>query len=334
MCCSQASRPHRVITWERQLGEEETERFWKFIEDPEVASIILEKATQARNVALEYFKQEGLLKDDKWAIVDVGWTLRTQGSFRKILASAGQNHTLGYYLGITKSRFSALSYGQGRAYLLEEAEDEMDTQMQSVFQNKGLIDQVFTMADHGSTKGYIRKGDRVIPDLAELPAYPRREAFLQAVQSSVINFAREFAKAGLVPFEQELHGCARCVTGMLISQPTRAEARTLAWAPISDDPNELRAAPLAKSLSLLDLFKISRDIYMRIRQGKKSKFRTVPSIFYKDLSWGFSWFEGSVALSPPWGKAALWGFRKMQYVRREKKMIADRPIVFWQGLFK
>lgn len=321
-------------TWDQQLTDDQTERFWKFVEDPEVAPIILNKATEARRIALDYFEQEGLLKDDKWAIVDVGWTLRTQGSFRKVLASAGQSHTLGYYLGITKSRFSALSYGQGRAYLLEEAEDEMDTGMQAVFQNKGLIDQVFTMADHGSTKGYVRNGDRIIPDLADLPPHPKREAFLVAVQSSVVNFAREFVKADLLAYDSELHGCARCVTGMLISRPTRAEARTLAWAPISDDPNELRAAPLAKSLSLLDLYRISRDIYRRIRHGKKSQSRTVPSIFYKDLSWGFSWFEGSVALSPPWGKAALWGFRKMQYVRREKKMLAARPIVFWQRLFK
>jgi hypothetical protein len=321
-------------SWDRQLREEETEQFWKFIEDPEVSAIIMQKAAGARELAVEYFRQEGLLKDDKWAIVDVGWTLRTQGSFKKILLSAGQPHTLGYYLGICKTRFSALSYGQGRAYLLEEAEDEMGTDMLSVFQNKGLIDQVFTMADHGSTKGYLRRGDRVLPDLADLAPYPKREAFLATVQNAVTNFAAEYARAGLINYEPELRSCARCVTGMLIAGPTRAEARTLAWAPISDDPNELRAAPLAKSLSPLDLFNISRDIFKRVRQGRKSKSRTVPSIFYKDLSWGFSWFEGSAALSPLWGKAALWAFRKMQYVRREKKMLAARPIVFWQRLFR
>ncbi|MBC7745505.1 MAG: hypothetical protein H7096_10410, partial [Flavobacterium sp.] len=188
-------------SWDRQLRDDEVDQFWNFIKDPEVASVILQKAKDARELALAYFKQEGLLKDDKWAIVDVGWTLRTQGSFKKILNSALQSHTLGYYLGICKARFSALSYGQGRGYLLEEAEDEMNSEMLSLFQNKGLIDQVFTMADHGSTKGYVLSGNQVLPDLGVLPSYPKREEFLKTVQSSVTLFASEIAKASLADYE-------------------------------------------------------------------------------------------------------------------------------------
>ena len=317
-------------SWERQLQEKEVEQFWQFIEDPEVAPIILNKAREAREHALAYFNQEGLFKDDKWALVDIGWTLRTQASFKKILSSAGQFHTMGYYLGICRSRFSALYYGKARCFLLEEAEDQSGVEMQSLFQNKGLIDQVFTMADHGSTKGYIRQGEKMVPELAEMISNPRREAFLSVVQSTVIAYAEEFSKGSISKHSAELQACARCVTGMLLAHPTRSEARTLAWAPISDDPNELRAAPLARSLSPLDLFKIVFAIYKRVRLGRKSKSVTVPSFFYKDLSWGFSWFEGSAALSPFWGKAALWGFRKIQYLRREKKMLASRPIVFYQ----
>jgi len=320
-------------SWDTQLRDNQIEQFWTFIEDPRVSAIIMKNAHDARELAHAYFRQEGLLKDDKWAIVDVGWTLRTQGSLRKILASAGQPHTLGYYLGITKARFSALSYGQGRAYLLEEAEAEMNSQLMALFQNKGLIDQVFTMADHGSTKGYKLKDGKIVPELGEMPSYPRREAFLEAVQGRVVAFAAEYGRSHLHKYERELRGCARLVAGMLIGTPTRAEARTLAWAPISDDPNELRAAPLARALGPVDFLRIGRDIIKRARQGKGGKSRTVPSIFYKDLSWGFSWFEGSAALSPLLGGPALWSFNKLQHVRREKKTIAARPIVFWQQLF-
>ena len=86
-------------TWDTQLSGEAVERFWEFLEDPEVAPQIMAQAEEARAAAVAYFRQEGLLRDDRWALVDVGWTLRTQGSLHKILASAGQPHTLGYYLG-------------------------------------------------------------------------------------------------------------------------------------------------------------------------------------------------------------------------------------------
>ena len=251
-------------TWDTQVTGEAVERFWAFLEDPEVAPQIMAQAEGARETAVAYFKQEGLLRDDRWALVDVGWTLRTQGSLHKILASAGQPHTLGYYLGISKTRFSSRAYGQGRAYLLEEAENEALAPVRTLFENKGLIDQVFTMADHGSTGRYAVKDGSVEPVLSKLPHHPKREAFLRTVHELVTRFAEELAQSPAKEAEAELRACARLVTGMLIAEPTQAEARALAWAPISDDPNELRAAPLAKPLSTGDLFGIGPG---RVRTG-------------------------------------------------------------------
>ena len=324
-------------TWDTQLSGEAAERFWAFLEDPEVAPQVLAQAEQAREAAVAYFEQEGLLKDDRWALVDVGWTLRTQGSLHKILASAGQPHTLGYYLGISRTRFSSRAYGQGRAYLLEEAENEALAPVRTLFENKGLIDQVFTMADHGSTGRYARVNGKMEPVLSKLPQHPKREAFLRTVHELVTRFAEELAQSPAKDAEPELRACARLVTGMLIAQPTRAEARALAWAPISDDPNELRAAPLAKPLSAGDLFGIGRDVVGRVRKLRSAgrdtaESKTVAPLFYKDLSWGFSWLEGSVALSGPLAKLALQGFRTLQYVNREKKVLAAKPVTVWQRL--
>lgn len=323
-------------TWDTQLADDDAvARFWAFIEDPEVAPRIMQRAAETREMATAYFEQEGLLQDDRWALVDVGWTLRTQGSLHKMLRAAGQPHTLGYYLGISKTRFPSAQYGQGRAYLLEDAENEMLEPVRTLFENKGLIDQVFTMADHGSTKGYALEEGRYVPVLGTLPEYPERLLFLQTVQRLVSTFAAELAKSPAYAFESELHACARKVTGMLLAQPTHQEAKALAWAPISDDPNELRAAPLAKPLGLATLYRIGRSIFSRLRQlraGRRAGNQTVPSLFYKDLSWGFSWLEGSAALSGPLGKLALWAFRTLQYVNREKKAIATRPVRWWQQL--
>lgn len=324
-------------TWEEQLTGEAAERFWRFVEDPEVAPRILAEAERAREVALAYFEQEGLLADDHWALVDVGWTLRTQASLKKLLAAKGQPHLLGYYLGVSKTRFSALAYGQARAYLLEEVEDDVVSGVRTLFQNKGLIDQVFTMADHGSTRGYAcTASGRVEPVLSPLPAHPKREAFLRTIQGVAEAFALELGRSAASLYERELRACARLVTGMLIARPTRREARALAWAPISDDPNELRAAPLAKALSARDLYRIVRDVGARVQRARAGRAaagsRTVPKLFYKDLSWGFSWLEGSVALSGPLAKVALFGFHTLQWASREKKAVASTPIAWWQRL--
>ena len=306
--------PH---TWDTQLDDEGEARFWAFIHDPKVAPVVMKQAQEAREVTLAYFEQEGLLRDDRWALVDIGWTLRTQGSFRKILASAGQPHTLGYYLGVSKTRFSATDYGQARGFWLEEFEQGVASSgIKYLFQNKGLIDQIFTMADHGSTRGYERRGGGVEPLLSDLKPYPQREAFLAQVHRTVTTFAAELAKTPLVhePVDN-LKRCAHLVVGMLIGNPTRREAHALAWAPISDDPNELRAVQLAKPLSVVDLYKIARDVALRLKESRTANTKTAPSLFYKDLAWGFSWLEGSVALSGPPAKLTLWAYERAQRLK-------------------
>lgn len=315
-------------TWDTQLDEESEKRFWAFIYDPKVAPVVLKQAQEAREVALAYFEQEGLFRDDKWALVDIGWTLRTQASFKKILGRAGQPHTLGYYLGVSKTRFSATDYGQARGFWLEEFEQGVASSgIKYLFQNKGLIDQIFTMADHGSTRRYERRGGKVEPVLSELKPYPQREAFLEQVHRTVTTFAAELAKTPLVhePVD-DLKRCAHLVTGMLIGNPTRREAKALAWAPISDDPNELRAVQLAKPLSVFDLYKIARDVAVRVKDSRTANTKTVPSLFYKDLAWGFSWLEGSVALSGPSAKLTLWVYERAQHLNREKKVLALKAL--------
>ena len=70
---------------------------------------------------------------------------------------------------------------------------------------------------------------------------------------------------------------------------------------------------------------------LRAAKGGAPDNRTVPTLFYKDLSWGFSWLEGSVALSGPLGRVALRGFRLLQVVNREKKELAAKPVAWWQS---
>jgi hypothetical protein len=301
-------------SWEEQLRSAESgRRFLNAVRTPEVTGLIVANARRAREVTLRYFEQEGLMRDTRWALVDVGWTLRTQAALRKTLLGAGQPYVRAFYLGVTRRRFSAPHYGHAHAYLLEDREAQSPIG-KAIFENKGLIDQVFTMADHGSTRGYEERGDRVEPILAPLREDDRRRAFRTQVLRTVVRFANEVRGTALLEGASEFRDCARLVTHLLLARPTQEEAAALAWAPISDDPNELRTAPLARRLDVLTLSRIARDLVRRARREGEGS-RTVPRLFFKDLSWGFSWLEGSVALSGPHARLGLSVFRGIQALR-------------------
>ena len=314
--------------WDRQLTVMERKRLWDVVLDPGVSVLILSNADKAREVALSYFRQEGLLDDESWALVDVGWTLRAQAALKKILASAGQSHTAGYYLGLSRLRYSSPDYGRATGWLLEEAEAEAPDQgATSLFQNKGLIDQLFTMADHGSTRGYRRDGSTIVPDLAPMSSGPRRDAFLTTVRRAVVTFADEVAMDHRVSSNvDEFRNAARRTVNAYLTHPRRTDAEAIAWATISDDPNELRDAPLARPLGPRHVYRVANTILSRFRPANALASQTVPTVFHKDLDWGFSWIEGSFALTPGWGRPALWSLQRARRVARRRRVLAARAV--------
>ena len=314
--------------WDRQLSPVEKERLWDVIQEPDVSARVLRNACEAREASLSYFRQEGLLDGDRWALVDVGWTLRAQAALRKILASAGQTHTAGYYLGLSRRRYSSFDYGRAAGWLLEEAEAESpDRGVAALFENKGLIDQLFTMADHGSTRGYRWEGGVVVPDLASMGSSTRRDVFLTAVRRTVVDFADEVASdEQLSSHVDEFRGAARRAVNAYLTQPRRSDAEAITWMSISDDPNELRAVPLARPLGPRHGLRVASTLLSRLRADEVAGSRTVPGVLHKDLNWGFSWIEGSLALTRGWGRPALWGMKRARRIVRRRRILVAQVV--------
>lgn len=306
-------------TWDMQLDPPTKDRLWRVLEHPDVAGRIAKNAAQARSDVLAYLHQEGLFADRSWALVDVGWTLRAQASLRRILQTGGQPHLDAFYLGLSRRRFTAVEYGSARGFLLEESEVHNDGEGgRPLFENKGLIDQIFTMADHGTTRGYLRDGATLVPDLAPMPANSHRDAFQALVAAAVDDFAGGLVDGnGLVDHADELKRAARRSVHLFLSSPSRADVEAVAWASISDDPNELRHAPLARHLSVVRMGSIALHTGRRARRTRHDQ-RTVPTVLAKDLSWGFSWLEGSLTVSGLPGRAALGGLRLSRRVVRRR----------------
>ena len=63
----------RQITFSQISTPEEEDLFFQILQSPEIKDKILRKACEERKILLDYFKQEGMLDNEKQALVDVGW---------------------------------------------------------------------------------------------------------------------------------------------------------------------------------------------------------------------------------------------------------------------
>ena len=266
------------------LDAEGIERFWALVD--ELRPTIEAGIAGARELAVEYLDQEGVTGPRPAALVDIGWNLSSQSALRQMLSAAGREEAVrGYYLGAGRWRKPISRSGPFRAYCREDHRSDHDYLPEAwLLRNSSLVEQVFTMADHGSCIGYRRAGDRVEPVLRDWNAAAGQQDYVRHLHATVVAFAREVAGTPLAgPDHAVLRHAALAAGRLAIEEPRREDAQALAWLPVGDDQNDSRVRPLAEPLGLSDL---SRKV--------KVKLRRMPRDAFADSTWR----EGSVALSP------------------------------------
>ncbi len=276
-------------SWDKQLDDQEIEIFWQVIEHPNVSSLILEKAAVARQTTLAYFSQEGLCSSNKWAIVDIGWTLKTQRSLKYILQQSGYNNNVyGYYLALVKERQPISEAGSYKAFLLEKVVGANVTASNKYFfRNVQLVEQVFTIADHGTAIGYKKQDNKILPILKDTPHDSQKKQFVAILQKVVLCYADELGKSGLLNCEiSEFKQTILKVTREFFANPQQQEVQAIGWHLIGDDQNESRQHKLARKLGTMDI------IYYAARLFRLTQPR--------DFTLGYSWFEGSLVISSIW----------------------------------
>ena len=260
-------------------------RFWVLVED--IAPLILERAGRARDLAAAYFAQEGLRADGRWALVDLGWRLTAQRALRRVLAADGRDgDVLGLYLGVDRRRVPLEESGPFRAFLFEDEEPETANPPESwLWGSRSFVEQVLALADHGSCTGYRREGERIVPELRDMPPDPRRETLRATIQGAAIDCARELQRAGLLDGHLADVRAAGLLCGRLaIEQPTREEAAALAWVQVADDQSEARWREIAPPLTLADVWRHTRD---KLGRPVRWDFETLSR-----------WRDGSLAVTP------------------------------------
>lgn len=185
--------------------------------------------------ALGYLKQEGLLSDEKYALVDSGWTGSMQRMFR-VLTGKTQ---IGYYFGLYARPNP--EDGEFNAYLFDKS---TSPRLVSTFNNN--LFETLCSAPHGMTVGYEQRDDGFFPVFKEREN-PNKDSKLLEIQERVLY---EFAKNYKIPDEIlcMMRRQAFSLLGRLMYKPSAEVAAEYGALRFSDDPAELYAFDLAAPL--------------------------------------------------------------------------------------
>ena len=279
---------------EEELDEQGFARFWEMLVHPEVTKLILNRAKDTRKLVRDYFKQEGFLPGIS-ALVDTGWSLRSQSAIKKIISDDTVDSKIwGYYLGIFRWRLKISQGGNYRAFFIETHDDDRksDSTLKFLFPAYYplVLEHVFTMCDHGTAMGYKRENGKIIPILAEETHDERMSSLIQQFQEVIVSYADEIGKSGIIEENVKvMKHSALANFARFMSNPTAKEAASIAWMQgvVDQVHDKKNYGLLARRIGIKEIFYIA---------AKQTNLR-LPKDF---LILGYAWEEGSLALSSIW----------------------------------
>lgn len=142
------------------LSRDEAQSFIdRLMADDQIVQIIEKSSTEKRKLTLAYFKQEGLLDDVPWALVDIGWALNCQATLKRILSMSKNavRTPCGFYVALVRNRMEEKLAGPAFQFVGEPEA--------SFCRKRTLMEHVITPASHASTIGYRLDGEVVRPIL-------------------------------------------------------------------------------------------------------------------------------------------------------------------------
>lgn len=271
-------------SWDTPLDAQGLNRLRAVFETDAAKRVVLERAAAARALAQDYFRQEGLFDDDRWAMVDVGWRARLQSSLALVLGDAGGPRPKGLYFGLNDKPNEA-ACGPAIAYLydrqarlgLSGAPTDLSTHM-----------EMFCCATHGTVRGYSRQNGRVQPVLKHAVNDAAMRWGLETVRQTVDRFVEHLVlDPQFVDLGTDLRSCVVELLRELSYRPTSDEARAYGAFDFASDQSEDHFKRFARAYGPIEGF---RTILPPRLQSKRADVR---------------WPAGSIELSPGWFRPVL-----------------------------
>jgi FMN phosphatase YigB (HAD superfamily) len=265
-------RPEREL-----LTDEELARLRSAVDDPGVATLLLEAAEAARRPMVAYARQMGMLDGTPSALVDIGWIGRLHVSLGKVLRAAGGDAPVGLFYGISGGPPNG-DEGVREAYAFDAR-----TPTGFCHDVDGVVNMfdVFCTGFGGQTKQYEFDDDG---DGSARPVFgPDHDAVkerwgLRTLQAAVHHFADVLVlDDDLVDTEADVRAVVDELVDAFLHDPTVEEARAWGSFPREDEAGEHERRLAVPYTAGYVLARLRNDTIAR-------DFRY--------------WKEGSIAISP------------------------------------
>lgn len=276
-----------------------------------------EHSEEAYPDIMGYLRQEGLLEDVSYAIVDSGWTGSVQMSINRLLRSAGYGRPAdGYYFGLYEYVDGAEPEHYRTWYFAPESGN-----IRKAFFCNNLFECVFSSPE-GMTKGYCRKAGRLEPVFA-MEANPNRKRIEEGTEL-LLRYAEWFCAAKQNINEEkygrrQLRNKERQVAARLLSsfmgKPSAEEARVFGSYAFDDDVTGQERRPLARALTQEEV-KAERLFFKLFRYAAGREHPAVQS----------AWPEAGMVLAGASGGTALYKFllyfrKSLEQRRKERRSV-------------
>lgn len=227
------------------------------LRDSRVEELVREKNYDFYTATVGYLRQEGLLANVPFAVVDTGWRGTSQYALSAILNRAGvypPNGVQGYYLGLNQGT-AIFENDRLNAFMFDWNNSMRDYRLYNFI----CLEMLFS-SGHGRTTGYRVAGDTYEPILAERCTAEREfDWVVQILQRCAKRYATLVSKVfELKEFESASAELTRSLARTFISSPTANEAAVFGDYKIASEIRERDLQSIAPPLNYANLFAMAR----------------------------------------------------------------------------
>lgn len=235
--------------WSTDLSAEETERLREQLQTPKFREAIRQRVTTARELAMRYLQQEGVLDGTPYALVDIGWHGNMQRSFASWLRADPARRNLpvtAMYFGLQRRPpDTALDQFVGYWPELSPEGDALRTL------NVALL-EMMAAADHGTVLGFREEGGTIKPMFDGEQNEAALAWGLEVLQAAVLKFTTLWLSFAPLPPDDrvQFQAFSRRVLLNFMAAPTFSEATVWAQFPHSGEQIERHKESIAPALSV------------------------------------------------------------------------------------
>jgi predicted HAD superfamily hydrolase len=295
-------------SWNKQLEERTFNEFLRFLKSEQFKVNLRKRIETQKKYASDYFREQGLFSGVKWAIVDTGWTLRSQMSLNTLLVeNMCPQEAMGFYMGVRRDHVQSKKIGECKAFLMESSEIGFEPfQKAPWFFKQGVaavIEEVFVMSDQYPVVGYEKDSSGMaVPVINKSAASNASLEIATEHQNKVLLAAETELLKDEVEWQKTANQALKKLQRFLDS-PTSDEVSAIAWVTLKIDQTheDRHDRKLASPLTVVDLFNLAWHVILK----RHSYFHPVKH----------GWYRGCIAISPFWVKWIYYFAKKAQLIK-------------------